>query len=287
MLENTHALLEQARREKYAVGAFNIYNLEGALAVVQAAQELDSPVIIQILPSALAVTGTALIRLCLAAGDAADVPVSVHLDHCRSKTIIQSALKAGISSVMADGSMLDHAGNLAFTRDIVALAVTFGAGVEAELGRMTGTEDGIPCPTPTGEMTDPDLAADFVNRTGVQALAVCIGNIHGRYTAPPRLDFDRLLQINQRLDMPLVLHGTSGLPEEMIRTAIELGVCKFNVNTEVRSAYINRLADLFNQGVAPELIRIINESIAAMKTPVKKNILLFGSAGKAIDIKNR
>jgi len=281
MLVPYDQILQRARQRRYAVGAFNIYNLEGALAVTRAAEELESPVIIQVLPSAIALGGTPLIRLCLEAGKAASVPVTVHLDHCPSKKEIMAALSAGISSVMADGSRQDFAGNLAFTKEIVRAARQSGAGVEGELGRLEGNEDGLTVEAAQAKMTQPGQAAEFVEQTGISALAVCIGNVHGKYETEPRLDFERLSAIASVVSTPLVLHGTSGLPDKMILRAIELGVCKFNVNTEVRSVYTCTLSLLFREGGTPELVEVIRDSIDAMKNPIQEKIRLFGSAKKA------
>jgi len=281
MLVPYNQILQHARQYQFAVGAFNIYNLEGALAVVRAAEELDSPVLIQLLPSALALGGTPLIHLCLEAGKSAQVPVAVHLDHCSSQKEILAALTAGISSVMADGSMLDYAGNLAFTREIVQAAGRHTAGVEGELGRLSGSEDGLTAKAASAKMTQPGRAADFVKLTGISALAVCIGNVHGTYKTEPRLDFERLAAIAARVSIPLVLHGTSGLPDEMILRAVKEGVCKFNVNTEVRTAYSQALSRLFKEVAVPELVDIIQSGIDAMKPPIKDKIRLFGSANKA------
>ena len=274
-------ILQRARQHRYAVGAFNIYNLEGALAVVQAAEDLDSPVIIQVLPSALALGGTPLIHLCLEAGKSAQVPVAVHLDHCPSQKQIMTALAAGVSSVMADGSKLDYADNLAFTKEIVGAAGRHTAGVEGELGRLSGREDGLTVETASAKMTQPEQAADFAGQTGIAALAVCIGNVHGKYKTEPRLDFDRLQAIAAHVALPLVLHGTSGLPDEMILQAVKQGVCKFNVNTEVRTAYTRALNRLFKEDTAPELVAVIQGGIDAMKPPIQEKIRLFGSVKKA------
>jgi tagatose 1,6-diphosphate aldolase GatY/KbaY len=282
MLIPTHKLLAHARRHNYAVGAFNVYNLEGALAVTQAARELNSPVILQVLPSALSIGGTTLVKLCLEAAAATAVPVAVHLDHCASQDFIHLALQAGVSSVMADGSMHDYDTNIEFTRRMVQLAKKYSADVEAELGSIQGEEDGLDFGSLPEKMTDPARAVDFVEKTKPDALAVCIGNIHGRYTTPPRLDFDRLAAIEKCVSVPLVLHGTSGLPEEMILQAIRLGICKFNVNTEIRMAFIDLLGDLFQNNGRPELIAIMKQGIDAMKEPVKEKIRLFGAVNKAV-----
>ncbi|MDX2452632.1 class II fructose-bisphosphate aldolase [Desulfosarcina sp.] len=281
MLVPYNQILRQARQHQYAVGAFNIYNLEGALAVIQAAEELGSPVIIQLLPAALALGGAPLIQLCLAAGKNAPVPVAVHLDHCPSQKEILVALAAGISSVMADGSRLDYAGNLAFTKEIVQAADRYTAGVEGELGRLSGSEDGLTVEAANAKMTRPEQAADFAEQTGISALAVCVGNVHGTYATEPRLDFDRLRAIGARVAIPLVLHGTSGLPDEMIVQAIAHGVCKFNVNTEVRTAYTRTLSRLFRDGKTPELVDVMQGGLEAMKHPIKEKIRLFGSTNKS------
>jgi len=281
MLVPLEQILQRARQNRYAVGAFNIYNLEGVLAVIQSAEALGSPVIIQLLPSALELGGTPLIQLCLEAGDKAQVPVAIHLDHCPSQKMIQAALAAGISSVMADGSGLEYAGNLAFTKNIVQEAVLYSAGVEGELGRLSGSEDGLTVAAAATKMTQPEEAADFVKQTGICALAVCIGNIHGHYKTEPRLDFKRLAAIAAAVSVPLVLHGTSGLPDEMIVRAIAHGVCKFNVNTEIRTAYTHSLSRLFVGGNLPELVDVMRDGIAAMQGPIQSKIRLFGSTNKA------
>jgi len=280
MLVPFEQILQRTRQNRYAVGAFNIYNLEGALAVIQTAEALGSPVIVQILPSALELGGTPLIQLCLEAGSQAQVPVAVHLDHCPSQTMIRTALAAGISSVMADGSGLEYAGNLAFTRNIVLEAVRYSAGVEGELGRLSGSEDGLTVAAAAARMTQPEEAADFVKQTGITALAVCIGNIHGHYKTAPRLDFNRLAAIAAAVSVPLVLHGTSGLPDAMIVRAIAHGVCKFNVNTEIRTAYTHSLSRLFADGNLPELVDVMRDGITAMQGPIKSKIRLFGSTNK-------
>jgi tagatose 1,6-diphosphate aldolase GatY/KbaY len=282
MLVSTSQLLTRAREGRYAVGAFNVYHLEGVLAVVAAAEALESPVIMQILPAALDLAGTPLISLCLAAGDASAVPVAVHLDHCSSPEIIKSALSNGISSVMADGSRLGYQENLAFTREMATLAGAAGRSVEGELGRLSGSEDGLSVSEIEARLTDPDQAAEFVAETGVDALAVCIGNAHGTYSRPPVLEFDRLEAINRRLSVPLVLHGSSGLPDEAIRRSIASGVCKFNVNTELRSACLAAAGEYLKGAEAPELVRLMAVEIDAMKAPVKAKIRLFGSGGAAI-----
>lgn len=281
MLISTAKLLQQAQTGGYAVGAFNVYTLEGVQAVTAAAQTLKSPVMLQVLPSAMNLGGTPLIALCREVCRRASVPMAVHLDHCGSEDVIRTALDAGISSVMADGSHLDCAANVAFTQKMAALAREQGKSVEAELGRLSGTEDGSSVAERDARLTDPNQAADFVRKTAVDALAVCIGNVHGHYSTPPNLDFDRLSALRQRLTLPLVLHGTSGLPDDMILQAIARGVCKFNVNTELRKAGMQATAHYVQQNRKKELVELMTAVIEALQAPVMEKIRRFGSRGKA------
>jgi tagatose 1,6-diphosphate aldolase GatY/KbaY len=281
MLVTLGALLHNAMAGDYAIGAFNIYNLEGVCAVVQAAEANRSPVMLQLLPTALQHGGPALVALCLAAARNATVPMAVHLDHSASAEEIHTALSAGVPSVMADGSHLSYQDNIAFTRHMVTLAGTHQAAVEAELGRLSGTEDGLTIPEYEARLTDPAQAADFVSQTGIDALAVCIGNVHGRYRSAPRLDFDRLAAIRQAVDIPLVLHGASGLPEALVQRAIALGVRKFNVNTEVREAYVQTLRERLQAAKPPDLLELMQGVETAMQTVVAEKLRLFSSPGKA------
>ena len=279
MLTSTTELLRAAMAGGYAIGAFNIYNLEGVRAVVRAAETHRSPVMLQLHPGALQHGGQPLVALCLAAAQAATVPAMVHLDHSASAAAIQEALAAGVTSVMADGSHLPYDDNVAFTQTIVAMAHMHQAVVEAELGRLTGTEDGLTVPEYEAKFTDPVQAADFVARTGVDALAVCIGNVHGRYRHEPCLDFDRLAALQHAVPVPLVLHGASGLPEAMVRQAIVLGVRKFNVNTEVREAYVEALRDCLQVAGTPDVLDLMRQAEVAMQTVVAAKLQLFGTVG--------
>jgi tagatose 1,6-diphosphate aldolase GatY/KbaY len=281
MLTSTQELLETARRNIYAIGAFNVYNLEGVTAVVQAAEAANSPAMLQLHPSALKFGGASLIALCLEAAQNSSVSISVHLDHSTSAEAIQMALAAGIRSIMADGSPFPYEKNLAFTKAMTQLAHSYGAVVEAEIGRISGTEDGLTIAEKEAKMTDPDQAVEFVRETGVDALAVTIGNVHGTYQSEPRLDFDRLAKIYRMVSVPLVLHGASGLPPAMINQSIELSVCKFNVNTEVRQAYMHMLKT--DSCVLPEadLLDCMTNVIAAMKSVITEKLELFGSVNKA------
>jgi tagatose 1,6-diphosphate aldolase GatY/KbaY len=281
MLTGMLALLADAREGGYAIGAFNVYNLEGIRAVIDGAAETASPAMLQIHPSALKYGGGPLVAAALAAAREARTPVGVHLDHASARADIDAAIAAGVTSLMADGSHKDYAYNVGFTREIASLARAKSIGVEAELGRLTGTEDGLTVPEYESKLTDPAEAQRFVAETGVNALAVCIGNVHGRYPSEPRLDFDRLEALARKVPVPLVLHGASGLPTEMVTRAIEIGVCKFNVNTEVREAFIGVLKETTGRLKDADLVDVLGQATIAMKAVVIDKMRAFGSAGRA------
>ena len=281
MLAAVRLLLEQAERGGYAVGAFNVYNLEGVQAVIGAAEQARSPAILQVHPAALEHGGDALLALCLAAARAAGSPIAVHLDHGASESDIRIALAAGLTSVMADGSQLTYAENAAFTRAMSDLAHARGATIEAELGRLAGTEDNLTVEAYAAHLTDPDQAREFTLATGIDALAVCIGNVHGHYAGEPRLDFDRLAALRRLVPVPLVLHGASGLPPALVQRAIKQGVCKFNVNTELRQAYLQALGRALAAAPPPDLLELLRAAVADMQSVVAAKLQLFGSVGRA------
>lgn len=281
MLTELRAVLAAAQAGGYAVGAFNVYNLEGAQAVVAAAEGARSPAILQVHPGALRGGGAVLVHLCLAAARGAAVPVAVHLDHSPAHDAMRAALAAGVGSVMADGAGRPYDENVAFTRGAVALARERDAAVEGELGLLSGTEDGLTIAERAAKLTDPAQVPGFVAATGIDALAVCIGNVHGPYQGEPRLDFDRLAAIRRATALPLVLHGASGLPTALIAASIARGVCKFNVNTEVRGAYVAALRDRLVADAAADLPDLLRDAVAAMRAVVAGKLELFGSVGRA------
>ncbi|MCC6803341.1 MAG: class II fructose-bisphosphate aldolase [Anaerolineae bacterium] len=280
MLVPMLTLLETARAGGYAVGAFNIYNLEGTLAVMRAAEAERSPVIVQVLPSAIQYGGVPLLALCLSAAREATIPACVHLDHCPTLDLIHTSLDAGVTSVMADGSHLPYANNVAFSASVVAAAHARGAVVEAELGKLGGSEDSLIIHEREARMTDPAQVAGYLAQTDADTLAVCIGNVHGVYASEPRLDFERLAAIRQQTDAPLVLHGASGLPEDQIHHSIDLGITKFNVNTEVRAAYVDALREGTAHG-DKDLLDFTARAVSRMQDVVVSKLRLFRSAQRA------
>jgi tagatose 1,6-diphosphate aldolase GatY/KbaY len=280
MIESTSKLLNAARRDGYAIGAFNVYNLEGAQAVIRAAEAENAPVLLQLHPAALELGGGPLMALCLAAAREASVPANVHLDHSTSESQIRAARMAGVDSVMADGSQLSFTENVEFTRRISEFMHATDGFVEAELGRLSGTEDRFTVAVFEERLTDPTQAHHFVKSTQVDALAVCVGNVHGRYRTEPRLDFKRLGAIRDGVAVPLVLHGASGLPPAVVRHSIELGVAKFNVNTELREAYLNVCLSP-NSSKPSDLVDLMNQAMIAMSSVAAEKIRLFGGAARA------
>ena len=241
MLAPFRELLEERRAAGAAVGAFTCYDVTTALGVVRAAEERAVPAILLLAEGSFrSEDGRLLLPALLGVAREATVPMCVQLDHVADNVLIDAALAAGVGAVMADGSKLPLEANIAF---VSAVRERAGAtGVEVELGHIEGDED-VAAATEAGGLTDPDEAIDFVASTRCDCLAVSIGNVHGRYASPPSLDWHRLEQIRKRVDVPLSLHGGSGLPDEDVRRAVALGVCKVNVNAELRERYLRRLAE--------------------------------------------
>lgn len=238
----TKELLLEAKAGGYAVGAFNAENMEMAMAIVAAAEELCAPVLIQTTPSTVRYAGLALYAANVQAlAKAAHVPVALHLDHGSSFELARDAIAAGYSSVMIDGSHEALGENIALSRRVVELAHEKGIPVEAELGRVGGKEDDLDGGAGNG-YTEPADAVSFVRETNVDSLAVAIGTAHGFYQGTPVLDVARLTDIRRALEaaglsLPLVLHGASGLSDESIRACVREGICKVNFATELRVAY--------------------------------------------------
>jgi ketose-bisphosphate aldolase len=238
MLASLPNLLREAATHDAAIGAFTSYDLETATAVLGAAQRTRVPVILLISREAFAgPDGRHLLAALVGVAQAADVPCCVELDHVADLELMERALDLGCGAVMADGSRLGFDQNRELVGRAVELAGRYGAHVEAELGHVAGGED-VAAAAQVGKLTDPDEAARLASETGASCLAVSIGNVHGAYAQPPRLDWARLEEVRSRTTVPLSLHGASGIPDADVRRAISLGVSKVNVNTELREAYL-------------------------------------------------
>ncbi|MBC7225199.1 MAG: class II fructose-bisphosphate aldolase [Anaerolineae bacterium] len=277
MLVDGRELLRAAQAGGYAVGSFNTYNLEGSQAIFRAAEALGAPVFVAVGAGALRHADPALlVPMLQARAQASTVPVALHLDHARQLAEVEEALRRGLTSVMVDGSALPLEENIALTRRVVEAAHGAGVAVEGELGGIPGQEDRLGPGGADAALTDPAAAARFVEATGVDALAVSVGNVHGFYRGEPRLDLPRLEAIRRAVDVPLVLHGASGLPEAAIRAAIARGVCKFNVNTELRAAFLQAVAAHLEEALAAvDLVALLAPAVQAMQEVVEEKIRLF------------
>ncbi len=283
MLVSSKNLLLEAQKGEYAVGAFNTNNLEITHAIFRAAVAQRAPVLLQLSSGAIKYAGVDFLpQIVQTHANLADVPAALHLDHGPDFDTVMLCLRYGFTSVMRDASKLPFDENVAEIRPVVAAAHAIGVPVEAELGRLVGVEDHVVVSEREQSMTDPDEAAAFVEATGCDFLAVSIGNAHGFYKGEPKLDFDRLQAIRDKVDVPLVLHGASGIPDHQIRTAIELGICKINIDTEIRHAFAQSVRRTLAE--QPEQIdprKILGPAIDAMQAVVERKIELFGSKGKA------
>jgi tagatose 1,6-diphosphate aldolase GatY/KbaY len=235
------AVLVEAAEAGRAVGAFTCYDLLGFEAVVRAAQARAAPAIVLVGPASVAARGgERLLAAFRAAAGQARVPILLQLDHAADRELIQRAAAAGVDAVMADGSRMPYEENLAFSAAVAQELLPLGIAVEAELGRVEGDED-LAAQAAGGALTDPDEAAAFCSASGVDCLAVSIGNVHGHYASTPVLDWERLERL-RGAGAPLALHGASGLADDDVRRAVSLGIAKVNVNTELRAAYFGALA---------------------------------------------
>lgn len=281
-LVTTKELLLDAQKNGYAVGAFNVENMEMVQAVVAAAEELKSPVIMQTTPSTVKYADLAYFYAnAKVAADMASVPVVMHLDHGSSFELAMRAYRTGYTSIMIDGSHETYEDNIKVSKAVADACHPGGVPVEAELGKVGGKEDDLD----GGEgdpYTDPREAAEFVKRTGVDSLAVAIGTAHGVYKGEPKLDLDRLSEIREVVDIPLVLHGTSGVPDETVKECVKRGICKVNYATDLRIAFSKGVKAVMAEN--PDVFDPKKYNAAGreeVKKYVMQKILVVGSNGKA------
>ena len=304
-LTTNRELLNRAKKGRYAVGAFNINNLEILQAVVSAGEAEKSPVIIAVSEGAMKYAGMPyLVSIVRTASEQTSLPLSLHLDHGTDLEVIRSCIENGFTSVMIDGSHLEFEENIGITRKVVEMARKKGVSVEAELGRLKGIEEKVSVSEKEAFLTDPQAAQEFVRRTEVHALAVAIGTSHGAYKfkGEVKLDFERLKEIAERVDIPLVLHGASGvppsvlekaekfgaklpgakgIPDDAIQKAISLGISKINIDTDLRLSFIGALREVLV--TKPEEFdprKILGPGREAIKLTVQSKMRLFGSSGK-------
>ena len=280
-LVTSKQMLLDAQAGKYGVGAFNIENMEMAQAAVAAAVACRSPILLQTTPSTLKYADCILFLANVRTlAEDASVPVAMHLDHGNSFDLAMHAFRSGYTSIMIDGSKLPFEENIALSRRVAEACHGGGVPVEAELGMVGGKEDSLD----NGDVdiyTDPDQAAEFAVRTGVDFLAVGIGTAHGIYKGEPRLDLDRLADIRSKVDIPLVLHGTSGVPDATVQECIQRGICKINYATDLRIAYTKGVRQVLEDPSVFDPKKYGAAGRKLVQEYVEARIRMCGSAGKA------
>lgn len=281
MLVNMKDMLEAAKNGKYGVGLFNTINVEMARAVIETAEELGSPVIVgtaEILLPAMELERVAEYLIPMA--KKAKVPVCVHYDHGLTVRRCEEAISLGFTSIMYDCSTDDYETNVKKVAEMTKRCHDLNITVEGELGHVGDNAGAGKLENPSDYFTDPDTARDYVMRTGVDALAVAVGNAHGDYAFPPKLDFERISTISKMTGIPLVLHGGSGLSPDDFRQAISRGICKINIFTDIDKAGRAGIEKGLAEG-AKSMMGLIPYEIDAMKEVVREKIRLFGSEGAA------
>jgi fructose-bisphosphate aldolase class II len=284
MIVSSLELYKKAKSEGYAVGAFNTSTIEVTKAIISAAEEMNAPVVIETSSKEMSfLDAKVLVDVITDLAKDLSIPVAIHLDHGQNLSEVEEAIAAGYTSVHIDASASPYEKNLAVTKAVVEYAHSKGIPVEGELGHVGGASEkhDESFKIDQSTLTDPVKAAEFVKATEIDVLASAIGNVHGIYEDEPELDFNRLAEIS-KLNIPLSLHGGSGIPAEQIKKAIELGICKINVNTELRMAFTGSLRKELAEN--PEEVvpyKYLPEEIAAVKEVVEQKIRLFGSINKA------
>lgn len=284
MLVTGKQILDHANKNNYAVGAFNFSNMEILHAIIDAAEQENAPVIVQTSEGAISYAGHAcLAAMAIEAASEAKVPVALNLDHGTTFETIIKCVSHGWTSIMIDGSHFSLDENIKVTKNIVDICHAAGISTEAELGRLSGIEDNISVDENDAKYTNPDEAVQFVKETGVDYLAIAIGTAHGKYKGVPKLDFDRLDTIKKLIpNVPIVLHGSSGIPEVDIKKAVSLGVNKINIDTDIRLAFTSAVREVItNKPDEFDPRKIVGPAKKAMTDVVVEKIRMFGSAGKA------
>lgn len=282
-LVNTYEMFQKAQEGKYAIPAFNIHNLETLQVVVETAAELKSPVILAGTPSTIGYCGAEFfVAMAETAASLYNIPIAIHLDHFENLKDIQRCVEAGFTSCMIDASHDPFEENVRIVKEVVAYAHSKGVTVEAELGRLGGQEDDLIVDEKDAKFTNPAQAREFVERTGINSLAVAIGTAHGLYKGEPKLDFERLAEIQNQVDAPLVLHGASDVPVEAVQKAIDLGVCKVNVATDLKIPFANAVKAHFKENPeANDPRKYLAPAKGAMAKVVAEKIRMCRSEGKA------
>ncbi len=275
-------LLEDASKNGYAVGAFTTFNMEYTRALIEVAEELASPIIVMF--GVVESNYAGIERLSNVVKNeirGCQVPVAFHFDHGNSFETVMRAITCGFTSVMFDGSQLPYEENVEITREIVRVAHAVGIEVEGEIGVIGGSEGEGQVTEERRLLTDPEEALDFVNKTGVDALAIAIGTSHGFYRAKPHLDIERLKEIGRKVKVPLVLHGGSDTPQEDLLKAIKSGISKININSDLKAAFTRGLRESLNEDLEEIAFeKFLSYAIEKMKGELIRKLELFGSVGR-------
>ena len=279
-LVSMEGMLGAAQAGGYAVGAFNILDENSLRAVLQAAEELAAPVIVQTSVKTVEFWGAETIAGWVRARAArSPAPVALHLDHCTSPAFLQQCIDAGWTSVMIDASSMPFAENLAVTREVVAAARPAGVSVEAEMGRIAGVEEDLA--TDEAYLADPAEAEALCAGMGLAAFAPAVGTAHGLYTGEPKIAFDRLAEIAQRTGTPIALHGGTGLSDEVLRRCIALGCAKINISTALKHAFVDGFVEPFLSQRKYDPLKLLRAQFERLRDTVSAHIQLFGGAGRA------
>lgn len=282
-LVSSTPLLVEARKNGYGIVAFNVHTLEMLQAVVDAAEETGSPLILQTTVGTVKHLGMDyIVTAAETAAKKARIPIALHLDHCHDFDLIVQCMRAGYSSVMIDASMHSFEENVQQTKKVVEVARALNVNVEAELGKVGGVEDDIVVSDADASLADPNECEQFIELTGVSTLAPAIGTAHGIYKGEPNINFERIAQIAQLVDVPLVLHGGSGIPAESVRRCVSLGMAKMNVATELKNAFSRSIRQFFIDN--PEELdprQYMAPAKQAVKQLAVEKMELCGSVGRA------
>ena len=282
-IENMREMLKKAKQERYAVGAFNILDYNSMKAVVKAAEQLNSPVIVQTSVKTVEFWGfEPMIQWFNQLASKANVPVAIHLDHCKDVEFIRQCIANGWTSVMIDASSKPYEENLALTKQVVEMAKPKNVSVEAEMGAIVGVEDDIHVKEQDAHLADPEKAETFCSELELDCFAPAVGTAHGVYKGEPKIAFDLIEDIAKRTEMPLALHGGTGLTEQIFKKCISLGCAKVNISTQLKYVCIDSFSDYHKEKPNDyNPLNVFKVQCSKLKEAVIENIKLFGSEGKA------
>jgi tagatose 1,6-diphosphate aldolase GatY/KbaY len=279
---STKNILLNAMNSGYAVPAFNIHNLETIQAVLESAFEMRSPVILAGTPGTIDYAGAEyIVEIAGTASEKYDIPIAIHLDHFENFLDIKKDINLGFKSCMIDASHYGFEENIRLTRLVAEYAHVYGVSVEAELGKLGGQEDSLIVHEKDAAYTDPESAVEFINKTDIDSLAIAIGTAHGLYNGEPKLDFERFIRIRSLVDIPLVLHGASNLPDELVIRAIKGGISKVNIATDLKIPFSNSIKQYFKENPKENDPRkYLSPAKEKMKEIVKHKIEVCGSGNR-------